>query len=180
MKRVSVLLLLSVFVGGCALSASAAELKVGLIDSQKVLEGTKSGKKIKDMLAEYVQARQRIIASEEAELKKLESGLVSPKPPLSAKAKEEKEQAFKQKMAAYQRRVQELEGEVQTKKREVLGDFSKAIEQAAQAIAEKEKIFLVLEKGVPASSGIALILYNQDSLDLTARIIKELDSKGGE
>jgi outer membrane protein len=179
-QRASVLLLLSVCVGGCVVSAGAAELKIGLVDSQKIFEGTNRGKKIKEMLADYIQARQRVIASEEAELKKLEGDLVSPASPLSAKAKEEKEQTFKQKMGTYQRRVQELDGEVQTKKREVLGEFTKAIEQVVQAIAEKEKIVLVLEKSGPAGSGGALVLYNQDSLDLTARVIKELDSKGGD
>jgi outer membrane protein len=179
-QRASLLLLLSVFVGGFVLSVGAAELKIGLVDSQKIFEGTKRGKKIKDMLSEYVQARQRVIASEESELKKLESELASQASRSSAKVKEEKEQTFNQKMGAYQRRVQELEREVQTKKREALGEFTKAMEQVVQAIAEKEKIVLVLEKGSPAVSGGGAIRYNQDSLDLTGRVIKELDSRGGD
>ena len=167
--------LLSVFLFVWVSAAGAAELKVGVIDPQKVFEGTKRGKKIKETLADYVQTRQRLIQSEEADLKKLEEDLAKRASSLSAQAKQEKEQAFQQKMTAYQRRVQELEGEVQAKKREVLGEFTKAIEQVVQEIAEKEKIVLVMEKG--GTNAGRLVLYSEDSLDLTARVIKALDSK---
>ena len=176
--RAHVLVLLSVFMLGFVPAAEAMEVKIGVVEPQKIFEGTKKGKKIKEMLADYVQVRQRVIESEEADLKKLEEELVNQGSVLSASAKTEKEQTFQQKMAAYQRRVQDLEGEVQTKRREVLGDFTKVIEQVVREIAEKEKIILVLEIG-GLNTG-APILYYQDSLDLTARVIKALDGKGGE
>jgi outer membrane protein len=156
-------------------SAAAVEIKIAVVNPQDVLNGTKKGKTIKDMLAEYVQTRQRVIQSEEAELKKLEAELVSQGPVLSASAKQEKQQAYQQHLAAYDRRLQELEGEVQAKKRDALGEFTRDIEQAVQQIAEKENIVLVLEKG--RTGAATLILYNQDSLDLTSRVIKALDSK---
>jgi outer membrane protein len=168
------LILLMVCTAGIILPAQAADLKIGVINPQKVLEDTKQGKKIKDMLAGYVQTRQRLIESEEADLKKLESDL-NQASALSPEAKDEKERAFQQKLAAYQRRVQQLEGEVQAKKREVLGEFTKAIEQSVRDLAVREKIVLVLEKG-PATAGTP-ILFSRDSLDLTARVIEELNGK---
>ena len=175
-QRASLVIFLSLFTLSVVLSAGAAELKIGVINPQKVLESTKRGKKIKDTLAEYIQTRQRLLESEAADLKKLEGELGSQASVLDPKAKGEKEQSLQQKMAVYQRRVQELNGEVEAKKREVLGEFTKAIEQAVREIAEKDKILLVMEKG--GSSAGALILYNQDSLDLTDRVIKALDNKG--
>jgi len=154
-------------------SAAAIEQKIAVVNPQDVLNGTKKGKKIKDMLAEYVQTRQRTIQSEEAELKRLEAERDKQESVSSASAKQEKQKVFEQKLASYQRRLQELDGEVQAKKRDALGEFSKAVEQAVQQIAEKENIMLVLEKGKPGV--MPLILYNQDSLDLTSRVIKVLD-----
>ena len=175
-QRANILVLLSVFL--CVgLSAGAEELKIGVINAQKVLEATKQGKKVKQTLSEYVQTRQKLLESEAADLKKLETELATQSTVLDAKAKAEKEQSFQQKVAVYQRRVQELNTEVETKKREVLGGFSKAIEQAVREIAEKEKILLVMEKG--GSNAASLVLYSQDSLDLTPRVIKALDSKAG-
>ena len=158
-------------------SAGAEELKIGVINPQKVLEATKQGKKVKQTLSEYVQTRQKLLESEAADLKKLETELATQSTVLDTKAKAEKEQSFQQKVAVYQRRVQELNTEVETKKREVLGGFTKAIEQAVREIAEKEQILLVMEKG--GSNAGSLVLFNQDSLDLTPRVIKALDSKSG-
>ena len=175
-SRIRIPALLGASILGLVLSAAAAEVKIAVVDPQQILDDTKTGKKIKQMLADYVQTRQRTIQSEEIELKRLETERVSQESVSSASAKQEKEKMFEQKLAAYQRRLQELDGEVQTKKREALGAFTKAIEQAVQQIAEKENIVLVLEKG--GSRAGTLILYNQDSLDLTGRVVQALDSKG--
>jgi outer membrane protein len=176
-QRASILVLLSLFLLGVGFSAEAEELKIGVINPQKILEATKQGKKVKQTLAEYVQTRQKLLESEAADIKKLETELATQSTVLDIKAKAEKEQSFQQKVAVYQRRVQELNTEVETKKREVLGGFTKAIEQAVREIAEKEKILLVMEKG--GGNAGSLVLFNQDSLDLTPRVIKALDSKAG-
>ena len=174
-QRASILVLLSLFLLGLEFSAGAEELKIGVINPQKINEATKQGKKVKQTLADYVQTRQKLLESEAADLKKLETELATQSTVLDTKVKAEKEQSFQQKVAVYQRRVQELNAEVETKKREVLGGFTKAIEQAVREIAEKEKILLVMEKG--GNNAGSLVLYNQDSLDLTPRVIKALDSK---
>ncbi len=158
-------------------SAWAAELKIGVIEPQKILEETQSGKKIKDSLSEYVVARQRLLDSEAEDIKKGEDDLLKQSAGLNNEARQEKEDALRRKIAGYQRRVQELEGEVQAKKAEVLGEFTRKIEQVVREIAEKEKISLVMDKG--GSDYGSLVLFNQPSVDLTGRVIKELDGRTG-
>ena len=157
------------------LPAGAAELKIGVVEPQKVLDGTKSGKKIKDSLADYVKSRQKIIDMEEEDLKKLEEEVVKQGSVLSAEAKKDKEESFRRKMVEYQRKVSQLNQEVQTKKKEVLDEFNKNLEQVIKGIAEKEKLSLVVEKSDNGAG--ALVIYYSPSLDLTDRVIKELDSK---
>src|SRR5438445_7691 len=91
-------------------------------------------------------------------------------------AKQEKEGGIRQKLMTYRRHVEELEGEVQTKKRELLSDFTTKIEHVVREIAEKEQITLVVEKG-DAGPG-ALIMYSEPSINLTDRVIKAFESKG--
>ena len=160
------------------LPAWAEELKIGVVEPQKVLEATKAGRRIKDSLADYVKTRQRLLDSEAEDLKKIEEDLVKQGAGLSAETRQEKEGAFRQKVAAYQRRVQELEGEVQAKKAEVLGEFTKSLEQVVREIAEKEKISLVMQKG--ASDAGTLVIFNHPSVDLTDRVSKALDSRKGD
>lgn len=171
----SVLILVGLLAPACGTPAWAAELKIGVIEPQKVLEETKTGKKIKDSLAEYVVARQRLLDSEAEDIKKGEADLTKQGAGLSAAARQEQEDALRRKVAVYQRRVQELEGEVQAKKAEVLGEFTKKVEQVVREIAEKEKISLVVDKGDSGSG--SLVLFNHPSVDLTGRVIKELDGR---
>lgn len=154
-----------------------AEVKIGVVEPQKVLDGTKAGKKIKDSLQDYVKARQKVIDMEEDELKKVEEDLVKQGAVLSPDAKKDKEEKFRQKMVEYQRKVQQLNQEVQVKKKETLDEFNKSLEQVIRGIADREKITLVVEKG--DSGAGALVIYSHPSLDLTDRVIRDLDAKGG-
>ena len=154
-------------------TAHAADLKIGVIEPQKVLDGTRNGKKIKDSLQEYVKSRQKIIDLEEEELKKIEEDLVKQSAVLSADAKKEKEETFRKRMVEYQRKVGQLNQEVQNKKKEVLEEFNKGLEQIVKGIADKEKLSLVVEKGDNGAG--ALVVYSHPSLDITDRVIKELD-----
>jgi outer membrane protein len=171
----SVLILMGMLVLALRVPAWAEELKVAVVEPQKVLEGTKAGKKIKDSLAEYVKTRQRLLDSEADDLKKIEEDLAKQGATLSPAAKQEKETVFRQKVTAYQRKVRELEVEVQAKKAEMLSGFTKTIEQVVKEIAEKEKIFLVIDKGNNGAD--TLVIFNQPSVDLTDRVIKEVDSR---
>ena len=154
-------------------TAHAADVKIGVIEPQKVLDGTRNGKKIKDSLQEYVKSRQKIIDLEEEELKKIEEDLVKQSAVLSADAKKEKEETFRKRMMEYQRKVAQLNQEVQNKKKEVLDEFNKGLEQIVKGIADKEKLSLVVEKGDNGAG--ALVVYSHPSLDITDRVIKELD-----
>jgi len=177
-KRWSVLLLAGLLAPAWGAPLWAEEPKVGVVEPQKVLEKTRSGQKVKDSLADYVKTRQRLLDSEADDIKAMEEDLVKQGAVLSAAAKQEKEEALRQRIAVYQRRVQELEGEVQAKKNEMLGEFTKTLEQVVRQIAEREKISLVMEKG---DNGFgALVIFNHPSVDLTDRVIKELDGRKGE
>jgi len=156
--------------------AWGTELKIGVVEPQKILDGTKAGKKIKDSLAEYVKVRQKLIDQEEEDLKKIEEDLVKQGAVLSPEAKKEKEDSFRRRMVEYQRKVQQLNQEVQVKKKEILDEFNKSVEQIVRSIADKEKFTLVVEKSENEAG--SLIIYSHPSLDLTERVIKELDAKG--
>jgi outer membrane protein len=177
MVKTHILLLLGLMVLTWVPPAWSEETKIGVIEPQRILEMTKEGKKIKASLEDYVKTRQRLIESEEGDLKKFQEDLAQQGTVLSPAALQAKEEAFRQKAVAYQRHIQELENDIQTKKREVLGEFSKKLEQVVIAIADKEGIGLVLDKG--ESGPGTMVLYNHPSINLTDRVIKMLDSKPG-
>src|SRR3972149_5833524 len=146
-----------------AVLVDAENLKIGTIDAQKILDGTKVGKKTKTTMEEYVKSRQKIIDLEEQEIKSLEDELVKQGPVLSAEAKKDKQETFRRKMLDYQKKVAELNKEVQSKKKEVLEDFNKTLEQTVKNIAEKEGYTVILDRN---SEGGAIV-YAKESVDLT-------------
>jgi len=175
LRRFRILILVGPFALAYGLPGLAADLPIGVVEPQKVLDGTKAGRKVKNALADYVNTRQRLIESEEQDIKAMEEDLFKQGAALSPETKQEKEEVIRQKLLTYQRHVRELEGEVQTKKRELLSDFTEKIEQVVREIAEQDHITLVMEQG-DAGPG-ALVLYSEPSINLTDRVIKAFDSK---
>ena len=157
--------------------AWAEDTKLGIIDAQKIFEGSKVGRKDKFFLEDYVKTRQRLIESEEADLKKLQSDLQQQQAVLTPGALQQKAEEFRQQVGVYERHVKEMQGEVEAKKREVLGGFSKKIAQVVAEIAGKERILLVMDKGGDATG--TLVLFNTPSIDITDKVIKALDSRVG-
>src|SRR5207253_6791419 len=102
---------LPVLVGLCALAYGlpgwAADLPIGVVEPQKVLDGTKAGRKVKNALADYVNTRQRLIESEEQDIKAMEEDLFKQGAALSPETKQEKEEVIRQKLLTYQRHVRE-------------------------------------------------------------------------
>jgi len=168
-KRLVVLAVSFLFLSG--VSAGAENLKIGTINAQKVLDGTKAGKKAKATMEEFVKSRQKIIDLEEQEIKSLEDDLAKQGPVLSAEAKKDKQETFQRKMIDYQKKVGELNKEVQSKKKEVLEDFNKTLEQVVKNIADKESYTVILDRNAEGGA----IIYAKESVDLTDKVIKEFD-----
>jgi outer membrane protein len=156
--------------------ASAAEsVKVGVIQQRTIIEKTKAGKRALESLKEFQASRQRIIAADDEELKKLEDALKSQESGLSEAAKQEKQEQFRVKFENYQRRIQDFNREIQQKQQEVTGEFQKKIDEAVEAVAEKGGFTAVLDEGGAAT--IQVVLYAHTSVNLTEQVIKEFDRR---
>ncbi len=156
-----------------AFPASAADFKMGVIDPQVVLEKTKAGRRALDALREYAQARQKLLAQDEEDLKNLEKQLKEQEASLSEAAKKEKQEKFRTKIADYQKRLQEFNQELAQKQKGLVDEYMKKIAQSTQAVAEKGGFTLVVDKG--SEQTIKIVIYNKDTIDLTDQVIKEFD-----
>ena len=152
---------------------AAEAVRVGVMDQQMVMERTKSGKLALEAVKGYSMTRQKIIHSDEQELKDLEQSLQDPNTNLTDQARQEKEEQLRSKMEAYQRRLQEFNREVQQKQREMVVEYAQKIAAAAKAVAQKERYTAIFDKGNEAI--IRIVLYYQPTLDVTDSIIKEFD-----
>jgi outer membrane protein len=157
----------------CTLSAAwaADAMRVGVMDQQLVIEKSKAGKRALEELKAYSSSRQKIITSDDQELKELEQTIQEGK--LSETAKQEKQNQFQAKLEAYQRRLADFNREIQQKQREMVAEYSKKVQDAAQVVAQRDGYTAVIDKG--NDSVVKIVIYYQSALDVTEQVIKEFD-----
>ncbi|TKB55871.1 MAG: OmpH family outer membrane protein [Nitrospira sp.] len=145
--------------------------KVAVMNQQLVIEQSKAGKRALEELKAYSMTRQKIINADDQELKELQLAIQDGK--LSDSAKQEKQGQFQAKLDAYQRRMADFNREIQQKQREMVAEYSKKVQAAAQAVGEKSGFSAVIDKGSEAA--IKIVLYHQPALDVTDQVVKEFD-----
>jgi len=150
---------------------SAETSKVAVMNQQMVIEQSKAGKRAVEELKGYSAARQKIVNADEQELKELQEALQDGK--LTDSAKQEKQAQLQAKVEAYQRRVADFRREVQQKQRDLVLEYSKKIQSAAQVVGEKYGYDAIIDKGNEAM--MKIVLYYHPVLDLTDQIVKEFD-----
>ena len=145
--------------------------KVAVMDQQVVIEQSKAGKRALEELKAYSMTRQKIINADDQELKELQQAIQDGK--VTDSVKQEKQGQFQAKMEAYQRRLADFNREIQQKQREMVAEYSKKVQAAAQAVGEKNGYAAVIDKGSEAA--IKIVLYHQPALDVTDQVVKEFD-----
>ena len=146
-------------------------LKVAVMDQQVVVAQSKAGKRALEELKAYSMTRQKIINADDQELKELQQAIQDGK--ATDSVKQEKQGQFQAKMEAYQRRLADFNREIQQKQREMVAEYSKKVQAAAQAVGEKNGYVAVIDKGSEAA--IKIVLYHQPALDVTDQVVKEFD-----
>jgi len=145
--------------------------KVAVMNQQVVIELSKAGKRALEELKAYSMTRQKIINADDQELKELQQTIQDGK--LTDSAKQEKQGQFQAKLDAYQRRLADFNREIQQKQREMVAEYSKKVQAAAQAVGEKNGFVAIIDKGTEAM--MKIVLYHRPALDLTDQVVKEFD-----
>jgi len=174
MKRTGVMSLMGAVALWLAMLSPALSdepFKVAVMNQQLVIEQSKAGKRAFEELKAYSMTRQKIINADDQELKDLQQAIQDGK--LSDSAKQEKQGQFQAKLDAYQRRLADFNREIQQKQREMVAEYSKKVQAAAQAVGEKNGFIAVIDKGSEAA--IKIVLYHQPALDVTDQVVKEFD-----
>ena len=146
-------------------------LKVAVMNQQAVVEQSKAGKRALEELKAYSMTRQKIINADDQELKELQLAIQDGK--LTDSAKQEKQGQFQAKLEAYQRRLADFNREIQQKQREMVAEYMKKVQAAAEVVGEKYGYVAIIDRGNDAT--MKIVLYYQPALDLTDQVVKEFD-----
>lgn len=151
-----------------ALNAQAAELKVGYVQVDKILQEApqtaESGKKLEKEFSPRTQELDKM----SKQIKDTESSLEKDSLTMSETDRKNKERDVANLKIDFQRKQRELREDVNLRKNEELGSLQDRINKAVTSVSETEGYDLVVYGGVA---------YASKKIDITDKVLKVLGKK---
>lgn len=178
MKRIVLLFAAMLFLTSTALAAGG---KIAYVDTQIVFDKAKLGKKYQGVVREYYESRKKILDLDADEIQKLQDDYNKQKQAklLNEKAQKEKEETLNRKISDFQKKRDEFSGEIGKKNEELSSEFNQQMMLVLKDLAKREKCSMVLNKtiNVLSKAEVPAVLYADDDLDLTEKVVVEMDKK---
>lgn len=150
-------------------TAKAELEKIGVVDMQRAIQTSESGKKAKSELEQAFNKKKKELQAEEANLKKLQEEFQKKQSALSDSAKKEQQANLQEKFMKYQELLQKSQSEISKKEQEMSEPIIKKIREKVSEIAKKKGYSIVLEKNEN------VVLFSQEKDDLTEEVLKEIN-----
>jgi outer membrane protein len=160
--------LLAVGLVSIAINVSAAELKIGYVQVDKILQDApqtaESGKKLEREFTNRTQELERL----QKQIKDIETALDKDSLTMTEADRKNKERDASNLKIDFQRKQRELREDVNLRKNEELGALQDKINKAVTAVSEAEGYDLVVYGGVA---------YANKKIDITDKVLKSLGKK---
>ncbi len=169
MKKICLIsLCLLLCLPGLALSQ---DLKIGVVDLQKVLEESEPGKKaLKKLEKQYEEMKSELDSKKQA-IDKMRQKIQEQSLVLSQEAESNKKSELNKKMRNFQNLYQKYNQKIRKKEQELKQPIIKKIVDIIDKFGEKQGYTLILDK---KNSGV---VYSLDSLEITQEILSRLNKE---
>ena len=147
----------------------AEEPKIAVVDMQKAIQTSDSGKKAKSELEGAFNKKKKELSEQEATLKKAQEDFQKKQAALSDSAKKEQQAKLQERFMKYQELLQKSQTEIQKKEQEMSEPIIHKIRDKVVEIAKKKGYTLVLEKNDN------IVIYSDDKNDITEEVIKGIN-----
>ena len=147
------------------------EIKIGILDMQKVITGVDDGKKAQAKLKKEIEGKESYFLNQKQELDRMGKELQQSAALLSAKARTDKQNAFQEKLMKLRNEEMEFQNHIKRLEQEETQKIAVKAASISEKIAKAENIDIVLE---PHSSGI---VYVKNPQDITDKVIAKFASK---
>lgn len=169
MPRPILFLVLSFFMVPPTLAANDGS--VGYVDMQEVLEQSKLGQRLQEQLRKEFEPKAKQFAEDEKQIQTMQQSLERDKALMSKDQLAKKEKEIQALIENYQKKTLPIQQELMKVQQEKGREIVVPAREAVNAVAKRKKLGMVVERGL---SGL---LYLDESLEITAEVIKEMDGK---
>ena len=146
----------------------ADSVKIGVVDMQKVMIESKSGKDAKAQFENEMAGKKKAFTEKEDILKKLRAEI--DKAGISDAEKKEKEEKFQKEARDMRRLREETEAGLREMDKAISMKIIGEIREVISKVGEEGKYTIILEKD-------ASVLYMPNTIDLTAKVIENYDKQ---
>ena len=153
-------------------SASAAKLKVGVVDIEYVILKSKRGKAIKRKLKGLFKRKQKDLNKQQEALLKLKKRLENPS---SVDTKERRRKTlleYQKGLVKLQERFVKHQQELAKRERKLMKPLFQKLEKVLKAIAVKGGYDLILARSQYG------VVFRKEALDVTDKVLKALNAAG--
>jgi outer membrane protein len=172
MRRIGILAAALIVAAAASGGASAAEsFKIGVVNVEKVLETSTTGKTVQAELKAQKDKLEGDLKQRANEIQEMEKRLQREAAVMSKESREEKEREFRIKASDFQAMQKKYRGDLQDLERKLMSELKKEIEGLLAEIGRRDGYTMII-----SNLGV---LYNQPAVDLTDRLIQELNAKSG-
>ena len=157
-------ILAAAVLGGLALAANAAEMKIGFVNTERVFREAAPAKRAQQALEREFSARNAELARVEKEGRDLQTELERDNVTMPESQRRDKERRLADISRDFQRRQREIREDLNMRRNEELAKVQERATRVINQIAEQEKFDLILQEAVFASGRI----------DITDKVIRAL------
>lgn len=150
---------------------SSAAPRVAVVDIQRVIDGSKAGQSAKAALQAEMQSKQQSLFQLGKEVEQMRSELNKQAALLSKEALEKRQIQLTQKETEAKRQIEDQREDLRKGRDRAIGQLVDEIDAAVKQLAAKELYDIVVERDQE------LVLFVSDDMDISAKVIKVLDSK---
>jgi len=151
-----------------ATSASAAEVKIGVVSLPRLAEGSPQGKLMAQTLQDEFAGREREIVALGKELQEKDSVFKRDGAVMSESERRNMERELREGQRDLQRRQQEVMEDFNIRRNEELGKLQRSLMQEVREYAKSNNFDIIIGEGV---------LYASDALNVTDQVLAALEAR---
>jgi outer membrane protein len=170
MSKVGVGLLITAVLVLTPIWAAAAEFKVGIVDGMDVVSKSADGKRVQDSIKRKSEELGKPFAQRRQDLAKEVDEFQKQAAVMKEDARKRKAEELEKKMQDFQKQGTDAEKQLQQYQEQQLAPLFQKLEGAVKAVAQQEKLDLVLDK---RNAGL---LYMDPKLDITDKVRSKFGS----
>lgn len=152
-----------------SIPAFAANVKVGVISLQKIMQNSKTAKDARGAFLMDLESKRTVLRAKEGEVRKMEQNLRKEAKGKSPEALRKERDKIAQEVKSLRRLRSDLEEELKKKDAQLTRKLVGEIREVVNQYRKKKKFTLILEQ--------SSVLAFDEAVDITAEIIKEFDKK---